>query len=571
VDAGTGAIALYFGMDYSAFDSISSERYIIPNGGDVLWRISMQAVRGEASVIIASKDGEDWRELEEAESPLPTPHSPITPSEDIWIKTHTDAERIGVELLIPLAEVWVTDRGVDPSVRYHLRKPDTEAPMPPAALSVTPEIGQNRLTWIASPDFDVVRICIYRSTEEVFASPLTTHHAPLTEMFVDTTAVAEIAYVYQISAVDRFGNESVWSEPASGTALQPDTLGPMVSEVRVTPDTVVAGEGVYMWAALSDSGRGGSPITAVEALFDSSGDFGTGMSFEAKDGWFDEPEEEIEGMLFVPVREHGEPYRLYVHGMDASGNWGPFAMFSVFVATPRDTLPPPKVEDVQVMDGAGDERGALFVMWSASSAPDAVGYRVYRADASGDGAMTVLGETGETSFFDTTSTLEGAYLYGVTAVDSCGNEGVLGDVTGPVHPLDDVAPRMVKGSFRPLPGAVWVSMDAPIVFEVTDEGIGLDATRLLVVVNGAEYAAEQLEMEIVGNDSAIAVTVRPEGDFELGTEALVTVTAQDWSGNRFEEEYGFSIEPWHFHPLASDSVLAFEADSIRAEGKSGGR
>ncbi|OPX25205.1 MAG: hypothetical protein B1H02_01980, partial [Candidatus Latescibacteria bacterium 4484_107] len=426
----------------------------------------------------------------------------------------------------------------------------------------------------------VARICIYRSTEEKDgegdgemgrwgAHPLTTHHSPLTEVFIDTTAAADVSCVYHISAVDRFGNESVWSEPATGTALPPDTLGPLVSQIQVTPDTVTAGEGVYVWAALSDSGRGGSWITAVEALFDSSGEFGTGMSFEAKDGWFDEPKEEIEGTLFFPAREQSEPYQLYVHGMDASGNWGPFALFSVFVAVPRDTLSPPKVEDVQVMDAAGDERGALFVMWSASSAPDAVGYRVYRADASGDGAITVLGETGETSFFDTTSTLEGAYLYGVTAVDSCGNEGVLGDMTGPVHPLDDVAPRMVKGSFRPAPGAVWVSTDAPIFFEVSDEGIGLDATRLLVLVNGKEYAAEQLEREIVGNDSLLAVTVRPEPGFDLGAEVLVTVSAQDWSGNRFEEEVAFSIEPWRFHPLVSDSVVAFEADSFMAEGASG--
>ena len=107
--------------------------------------------------------------------------------------------------------------------------------MPPTALSVTPEIGQNRLTWIASPDFDVVRICIYRNVSETFESPspLTTHHSLETEVFVDTTAAAEIAYVYQISAVDRFGNESVWSEPAEGTALSSDTLGPMVSELHM--------------------------------------------------------------------------------------------------------------------------------------------------------------------------------------------------------------------------------------------------------------------------------------------------------------------------------------------------
>ncbi|MCK5381074.1 MAG: hypothetical protein KAJ81_06360, partial [Candidatus Latescibacteria bacterium] len=445
------------------------------------------------------------------------------------------------------------------------------APMPPTALAVTPEIGQNRLTWIASPDLDVARICIYRSTDEEFEahSPLTTHHSPETEMFVDTTPEADVSHVYQVSAVDRFGNESLWSEPATGITLPPDTLGPTVSEIQVTPDTVMAGEGVYVWAALSDSGRGGSWITAVEALFDSSGDFGAGISFEAKDGWFDGPEEEIEGALFFPAREQGEPYQLYVHGKDASGNWGPFSLFSVFVAIPTDTLSPPKVENVQVMDAVGDERGALFVMWSTSSAPDAVGYRVYRADASGDGAMTALGETGETSFFDTTSTLEGAYLYGVTAVDSCGNEGVFGDLTGPVHPLDDVAPRMVKGSFRPAPGAAWVSVDAPIVFEVSDEGIGLDATRLLVVVNEEEYTAEQLEMEIVGDDSAIAATVRPEGGFDLGGEVSVTVSAQDWSGNRFEEEVAFSIEPWRFHPLASDSMVAFEADSLTAQGASG--
>lgn len=110
VDAGTGGIALYFGMDYSASDSIFAERYIASNGAGASWRVSMRAVDGEASMIIASKDGENWRELEQV-------HSPLTSSDDLRIKTYADAERIGVELLIPLAELWVTDRAVDPSVR----------------------------------------------------------------------------------------------------------------------------------------------------------------------------------------------------------------------------------------------------------------------------------------------------------------------------------------------------------------------------------------------------------------------------------------------------------------------
>ena len=587
VDATTGGIALYFGMAYSASDSIYAEWYIAPNGAGAHIRISVEAVHGEAVVNAAYRDGEDWRELEEDESPIINPQSPITKDqsiEGIRIKTRTDEEEVGVELLIHRTEVWVTDRAFDPSVRYHLRKPDNEAPMPPTALSVVPEIGQNRLAWIASPDSDVAQVRIYRRTPAEGqggrgaggGSPLLLCSSAPLPVFVDTSAIADVAYIYQVSAVDRFGNESARSEPVTGTALPPDALGPMVSEVQVVPDTVTVGEGVYVWAALSDSLRGGSPIAAVEALFDSSGEFGTGIPFEAKDGWLDGPNEEIEGTLFFPGRERRGPYRLYLHGMDARGNWGPFAVLSVFVEVPKDTVPPPKVEDVQAMDVVGDERGALVVMWSPSSAPDAVYYRVYRTDAGGDGAMMVLGRTEKTSFFDTTSALEGAYLYGVTAVDSSGNEGMLEDMVGPVRPLDDVAPRVVEGSFRPAPGATWVSSEAPIVFEVADEGVGVDMASLQIVVDGEAYTAERPDssaslrmtlMEVAGSDSAVAVTVRPERGFDFGEEVHVAVSVEDRSGNRFEEEYVFFIEPWHFRSLASDSVVASEGDSLMVEGK----
>jgi hypothetical protein len=65
VDAGTGAIALYFGMTYSADDSIFAERYIAFDGAGASWRISMQAVHSEAAVYVAHWDGEEWRELED--------------------------------------------------------------------------------------------------------------------------------------------------------------------------------------------------------------------------------------------------------------------------------------------------------------------------------------------------------------------------------------------------------------------------------------------------------------------------------------------------------------------------
>jgi fibronectin type 3 domain-containing protein len=78
------------------------------------------------------------------------------------------------------------------------------------------EPGQLELSWNISPETDLAGYNVYRTEQSgVQGTHLNSELLP-TPAFRDMNAVPGRTYFYSVTAVDRSGNESAASEPASG-------------------------------------------------------------------------------------------------------------------------------------------------------------------------------------------------------------------------------------------------------------------------------------------------------------------------------------------------------------------
>ncbi|MEM4309025.1 MAG: S8 family serine peptidase [Thermoplasmata archaeon] len=85
-----------------------------------------------------------------------------------------------------------------------------------------------------------------------------------------------------------------------------------------------------IYAHIDDVETGNSAIAAAECFIDTIGASGTGIALLPTDGSFSSPIEEVvctfNGNNF-PAGLH----RIYVHGRDAPGNWGPYSFIDIFI------------------------------------------------------------------------------------------------------------------------------------------------------------------------------------------------------------------------------------------------
>jgi hypothetical protein len=99
---------------------------------------------------------------------------------------------------------------------------DTFPPAAPQGLIVVlvPAHGENRgyldISWAISPETDIAGYNVYRSEQDGVPGTRLNSELLLTPAFRDMNAESGRQYVYTATAVDRAGNESHASEPASG-------------------------------------------------------------------------------------------------------------------------------------------------------------------------------------------------------------------------------------------------------------------------------------------------------------------------------------------------------------------
>jgi len=117
-----------------------------------------------------------------------------------------------------------------------------------------------------------------------------------------------------------------------------DSLGPVLSNISFSPDTLE----MILTATVSDTGRGNSMIAGAEYFIDSIAQDSSGMMCRAVDDTFDYVTEDVIDTVQTGSIPYLSNHWLYIHGLDAEGNWGPFDSLQFWI---RDTLPPQIVID----------------------------------------------------------------------------------------------------------------------------------------------------------------------------------------------------------------------------------
>ena len=166
---------------------------------------------------------------------------------------------------------------------------------------------------------------------------------------VDTTLYVDGVYTFYVAARDSVGNWGPCTKPTGSVDLiiarLGDPAGPDPYEAAVTPSVKGGGAGtVNITATLDDRYHGASNITAAEFFADPLPDGtpnpgpyapGSGAAMAAADGAFDRYVEDVTVTVDVSAWAMGS-YRVYLHGRDEAGRWGPLlnATFTLTIASP---------------------------------------------------------------------------------------------------------------------------------------------------------------------------------------------------------------------------------------------
>lgn len=159
-------------------------------------------------------------------------------------------------------------------------------------------------------------------------------------------------YLVRIVAYDT-GTPQFKAQDASNApfcVLRPggDTLGPIVraGSLRLFPNPPRTTGNVVINATVDDTLRGLSNISAAEVFVQATAplpaQYGTGAAMIAVDLTFDSPVEDVQATLPV-TWPSGSTQIVWVHGLDAAGNWGDFASGAnrSFLVIQGVTTPPP--------------------------------------------------------------------------------------------------------------------------------------------------------------------------------------------------------------------------------------
>ncbi len=103
-----------------------------------------------------------------------------------------------------------------------------------------------------------------------------------------------------------------------------DDIGPVTTNVLCNPNPCAKPSATSLAALVDDTSTGTNFVMAAEYFVDSVGENGTGTALGATDGYFDSAYENVGGQLNVSSLSVGS-HTIYVHGMDAAGNWGNFS------------------------------------------------------------------------------------------------------------------------------------------------------------------------------------------------------------------------------------------------------
>ena len=142
---------------------------------------------------------------------------------------------------------------------------------------------------------------------------------------------------------------------------EPDTAGPMVQSVSVSPNPTKGAATVEITAFADDTFSGGSNIVATEWWKGRKHPApGAASSLEPRDGSFDFPKEELVGHINVAGWSLGK-HTIYVRSRDEAGNWSaPAAVRLKITRKPKDVVDIRRIEY---------KKNCMLTVWATSTAP----------------------------------------------------------------------------------------------------------------------------------------------------------------------------------------------------------
>gem|GEM_PF-1912562 len=216
-----------------------------------------------------------------------------------------------------------------------------------------------------------------------------------------------------------------------------DKIGPVIVAGSIKVDPLPGGQGntIAFDARADDRMKGNSNIAVAEYFIDTIGANGTGAGMNAKD-IFDSPLEDIVGTYIadIPIGTH----IVYVHAMDAAGNWGGYeqSTFQVNEGGPSVQVTAPNTAENIVW-------GSIQITWTAidyTDPPNTLDCTIEYSENGGN-TWTVLEDgidnNDGTYTWDTYLVPDGVnYLVRVTATDSFPLSG--SDVCDYVFSVDNI-------------------------------------------------------------------------------------------------------------------------------------
>ena len=289
----------------------------------------------------------------------------------------------------------------------------------------------------------------------------------------------------------------------------PDTTGPSVTAIALSPNPTNGTSAVTVSASFSDVASGNSPIAAAEFYIDSTSGTPTTMS-----GTFGSPTASVTGTISIsslaslPSGNH----TVYVRGQNSLGNWGSFVSVVLNLdktgpATSGLTLSP------------NPSSGAVSVALTATGNDTASGNNnvtaaEYWVDAGAHTAMTPSGSASPTRNFTATipaGLSMGTHVVSVRSQDVLGNWGAvatinlqIADLVGPATSGVTAAPNPNNGS-KPLSTSV--------------QAVRVTANFSDVATGNSNIAAAEGFIDTVGTTGTGFVFIATDGTFNSPAES----------------------------------------------------
>lgn len=412
---------------------------------------------------------------------------------------------------------------------------DESAPAAPQNLDAEAAEGRITVTWSPNGESDLDTYVLYRSVGGAEPAKAATIQAG-THSYADEDVSEGSSYAYTLVAVDKAGNPSAPSKPATATLA--DTTAPEA------PRNLVAeagdGEVSLSWDANTES-----DLAEYRILRDDEEIAVVAAGTEAY----------VDGTV-----TNGTSYDYHVVAVDEAANESqPSGKAS---AEPTDQTAPAAPTSLT----ATASEGKITLTWDANEEEDLNEYQVFRSDGAATPVELTTVAAGTTTYTDSDVTNGMAYTYLIKAIDNDGNESEASNTATaePVDSTDPATPTNLKATAGD--AAVSLTWDANDdedlkAYQVFRAEGSDQATMIAEVLKGTEsfsdtevenkvaYTYHLVAVDVAGNlsEESDPVTVTPADStapaVPTGLEAIAgdATVELSWDANTETDLVGYQV------------------------------